>query len=206
MSRNRIIIGAVLVIIIGVAVTFPLWSPYFTNDVVDEAFPGLTADERSQLRAMPEDEQSVLIEMSQDNQEMAEETAKGAMSEDTMAEEDMPTEPTTLLAGSWIELDPIHKAEGTATIYDVDGSRVLRLDNFHVTNGPDLHVVLAKNVPTAILDGVGEDYVDLGQLKGNVGSQNYDIPDDVNLDEFSSVVIYCVPFHVVFSSAELTAA
>ena len=40
-------------------------------------------------------------------------------------------------------------------------------------------------------------------MKGNVGNQNYGIPDDVNLDEFQSVVIYCVPFGVVFSSAAL---
>jgi hypothetical protein len=41
-------------------------------------------------------------------------------------------------------------------------------------------------------------------LKGNVGNQNYDIPDEIDLDQFQSVVIYCVPFHVVFSSAALS--
>ncbi len=204
MNRNRIIILGVVVVVIAVAAAFPLWSPYFINDVVDEAFPGLTAAERDSVRAMPEDEQQVLIDLNTENPEMAAETAKAMMADDTEAADDMPTEPVTLLSGEWIEIDPVHTASGTATIYEVDGSRVLRLDDFRVTNGPQLHVLLAKNTPTAIFDGVGEDYVDLGALKGNVGSQNYDIPDDVNLDEFQSVVIYCVPFHVVFSSAALS--
>ena len=39
MTRNRIIIVVILGIVL-IAATFPLWSPYFTNDVVDEAFPG----------------------------------------------------------------------------------------------------------------------------------------------------------------------
>jgi len=52
---------------------------------------------------------------------------------------------------------------------------------------------------------VGErgDYIELGPLKGNVGNPNYSIPAAVDLSEDRSAVIYCVPFRVVFSSAEL---
>jgi hypothetical protein len=204
MNRTRMIIFGLIGIVVVVAASFPLWSPYFINDVVDEAFPGLTDSERESVRAMPEAERQVLVETSAENPEMAEEVAKAMMADDTETSEDMPAEPVTLLSGTWIEIDPVHKASGTATIYEVEGSRVLRLDDFRVTNGPELHVILAQNIPTSILEGVGDDYVDLGALKGNVGSQNYDIPDDVNLDDFQSVVIYCVPFHVVFSSAALS--
>jgi hypothetical protein len=45
--------------------------------------------------------------------------------------------------------------------------------------------------------------VDLGELKGNLGNQNYDIPRDVDPTQFASIVIYCQPFHVVFSVATL---
>ena len=204
MNRNRMIIVGIVVAVVAIVGGYPLWSPYFINDVVDEAFPGLTDTERDSVRAMPEAEQQVLVELSEENPEMAAETARGMMEDDTETAEEMPAEPVTLLSGEWIEIDPVHKASGTATIYEVDGSQVLRLDDFRVTNGPELHVLLAKNTPTAIFDGVGDDYVDLGLLKGNVGSQNYEIPADVNLDEFQSVVIYCVPFHVVFSSAALS--
>jgi hypothetical protein len=45
--------------------------------------------------------------------------------------------------------------------------------------------------------------IDLGKLKGNLGDQNYEIPLDVNPADYQSVVIYCQPFHVVFSVAQL---
>ena len=47
-------------------------------------------------------------------------------------------------------------------------------------------------------------HVDLGKLKGNVASQNYEIPPDIEISEFGSIVIYCEPFHVLFASASLT--
>ncbi|MDH3600540.1 MAG: DM13 domain-containing protein [Candidatus Tectomicrobia bacterium] len=50
---------------------------------------------------------------------------------------------------------------------------------------------------------VKPDYMDLGSLKGNIGSQNYPIPAETDIVPFKSVVIYCMPFHVVFSTATL---
>ena len=114
--------------------------------------------------------------------------------------------PTVLSVGSFTEIDAVHKAEGTATIYDSgDGERILRLENFRSTNGPELHVLLTENTEARTFGDVGDNYVDLGRLKGNVGNQNYTIPEDVNLDDYGTVVIYCVPFHVVFSTADLVA-
>jgi hypothetical protein len=71
-----------------------------------------------------------------------------------------------------------------------------------VTNGPDLHVYLAAGSQPTGRDDLGE-HVDLGALKGNIGDQNYTIPPDLGLEDYQSVVIYCVPFHVVFSTASL---
>jgi len=48
--------------------------------------------------------------------------------------------------------------------------------------------------------------LDLGSLKGNVGNQNYEIPADADVNALFSVVIYCSPFHVVFSVAPLKKA
>jgi len=42
-----------------------------------------------------------------------------------------------------------------------------------------------------------------GQLKGNVGGQNYTLPADLYLSKSKSVVIYCRRFTTVFSTAEL---
>jgi hypothetical protein len=70
-------------------------------------------------------------------------------------------------------------------------------------NGPDLHVLLANHpAPADRAEGMAS-YLDLGSLKGNVGSQNYEIPASADISQFQSVVIYCEPFHVVFSTATL---
>jgi hypothetical protein len=116
----------------------------------------------------------------------------------------MPESPVVLVTGSFIQIDAVHGAEGTATIYELpDGNHVLRFEDFRSTNGPELHVILSQDVPEDTFGSIGEDYVDLGLLKGNVGNQNYDIPSEVELSKFQSIVIYCVPFQVVFSSAAL---
>lgn len=211
MQRNRIVISLIVavVVIVGLFITKP-WT-YFVVNEVDEAFPNLSNEERDAVKNMPEEQQDALIDMSKENPDMAKDTALAQMTEtapldaETQAmPEDMPTEPIVISAGSFITIDAVHGAEGTATIYQLtDGSHVVRLEDFKSTNGPDLHVYLSKELPKDTFGDIGEGAIDLGSLKGNVGNQNYDIPADVNPDEFKSIVIYCVPFHVVFSSAEL---
>ena len=46
-------------------------------------------------------------------------------------------------------------------------------------------------------------WIDLGKLKGNIGNQNYVIPDDVDIGIHNSVTIWCKPFDVIFSVAVL---
>jgi hypothetical protein len=113
--------------------------------------------------------------------------------------------PVALSTGSFTEVDDIHKGSGTATIYTLlDGKRVLRFEDFQVTNGPDLFVYLSAHAqPRSAGELHGEGDFDLGRLKGNVGSQNYELPADLDLSKFKSVVIYCKQFSVVFSTATL---
>ena len=114
---------------------------------------------------------------------------------------------TELLAGSFISHE--HQTTGTARIIELaDGSRVLRLENFETSNGPDLEVWLSD---AAVIEGQAGwfladdgDYVSLGKLKGNKGDQNYVIPSDLDLSRFSSISIWCVRFSVSFGAAELT--
>jgi Electron transfer DM13 len=105
--------------------------------------------------------------------------------------------------GGWI--DAIHRAEGGASVYRLsDGRRVVRLENFKSTNGPNLYVYLSGDPSprnSAQLHESGD--FEVGRLKGNIGNQNYELPASVDLSKFKSVVIYCKQFHVVFGSAEL---
>lgn len=100
--------------------------------------------------------------------------------------------------GTFRNADDFHQGSGQATIFQQGETRILRFEEFMVTNGPDLHMLLVANATNAADMG---DAVDLGALKGNVGNQNYEIAADVDLSQYGGVMIYCQPFHVVFSIA-----
>jgi Electron transfer DM13 len=97
-----------------------------------------------------------------------------------------------------------HEAEGRAQAIELArGGRVLTLTNFEVDNGPDLRVYLVAGPATT--EGEVDDFEDLGGLKGNVGNQQYEIPAGVNVDRYSTVVIWCRAFSVLFARAPLGA-
>ncbi len=98
-----------------------------------------------------------------------------------------------------------HDTLGEAQVLgDGTGQRFLRFEDFETSNGPDLRVYLSA-APTDAIDGeFDDDFVDLGGLKGNIGSQNYEIPGDADLDTYNTVVIWCVRFRVPFGVAALT--
>lgn len=96
-----------------------------------------------------------------------------------------------------------HSAEGTVRLIELaDGARYLRFEDFEVENGPDLRVYLSR-APSTADDGFNDDYLDLGALKGNVGDQNYLIPEATRLDSFRSVVVWCRRFSVGFAVAPI---
>ena len=110
--------------------------------------------------------------------------------------------------GAFVDADSAHRGSGNATIFElVGGSSVLRFTDFEVTNGPDLKVWLVEAESIASSDDVkASAWASLGPLKGNIGDQNYLIPEDVNADDFATVVIWCEQFGVLFASAALMPA
>ena len=109
-------------------------------------------------------------------------------------------------AGEFRDADQFHRGSGRATLYRLsDNSIVLRLEDFMVTNGPELHVLLSTHPdPRSRAEVMNAGYVDLGDLKGNIGNQNYEVANGIDISNYSSVVIYCKPFHVIFSVAPLS--
>jgi hypothetical protein len=98
-----------------------------------------------------------------------------------------------------------HETTGVAQVIEVaGGERVLTLTDFETDNGPDLRVYLST--PDANQDSAGEEFVDLGGLKGNVGDQQYTIPGDADLKRLTKAVIWCRAFSVGFGAAQLRGA
>lgn len=189
----RSLVVSLAILVLG-ALAWYLGSPLLLNRTVEEQLP-FEVPSQAEMEAMPDSELEVLAE------EVMETAA--AMPDKPM-EEDMPEQELAIVkSGEIAGADQFHQGSGTATIFELpDGSQILRLEDFMVTNGPDLHVLLAAGANPMGREDLGE-YIDLGELKGNIGNQNYEIPPGVELADYNSVVIYCVPFHVLFAHADL---
>lgn len=215
------IIFVAVVVIAGLA--WWLGSPLFLNKVVDDDFPATqqtAAEKRAELKeekivegmdvteasyeTMTENEKKeVEIEVVEKFSKMPVEVVEETMPEPREKAGEVAVEPIKLVSGDFQGADEVHKGSGTATVYELeDGSKVLRLENFSVTNGPDLRVYLTDTAnPTK---GRVKTGAELAKLKGNKGNQNYKIPSYIGTDDFKAVVIYCKPFGVIFATANLS--
>ncbi len=207
MKKSIIALGIVLTL--GVAWYF--LSPLFINQTVNEDFPlaNMTeADYNDMAEAMVDLDIDMptkddLAQMTATDINTLEQEIIKAKNEngDENVDEQMhvSTEQQTVAKGEFSGADSFHQGEGSATVYKLtDNSVVLRFENFKVTNGPDLRVVLAKDP-----NNVSGDYIEIAKLKGNVGNQNYNLDPNLDLDQYPYVVIYCKPFAVTFASAML---
>lgn len=100
-----------------------------------------------------------------------------------------------------------HAGGGIASVYLLsDGNLLLSLHDFEVESGPELHVYLATQNPVDNSEGVAlEGVIDLGLLQNVTGEQTYSLPADLDLTQYSSVVIWCEPYQVPFIAASLQA-
>jgi hypothetical protein len=106
--------------------------------------------------------------------------------------------PAVVSTGMFRDGAPGHHGKGAAKLgRDASGKAFLVFEEFSVTNGPDLHVILG-----ATEDG-GGDGLDLGGLKATDGTFSYEVPDGTDLVAFKSVTIFCKSFPTVFAVATL---
>jgi hypothetical protein len=110
---------------------------------------------------------------------------------------------TPVARGAFNEIDVVHKGRGDAVLARApDGRLVVQLQDFSVTNGPDLHVFLSRHAsPTS--DAEVKDGVLLGKLKASDGAFSYETQEALDPAQFKSVVIHCVAFRTIFSVATL---
>ncbi|UJW34360.1 DM13 domain-containing protein [Saccharothrix sp. AJ9571] len=181
MSRTwKIVLGLGLVVVAVGLWAFQPWKA-FTRSSVDEALPVAVVSEAP--AAAPQ-------------------SAEAPQPAET-PETPEPTGPKDLATGEFVSQE--HDTSGKARVVDLgDGNRVLRLEGFSTSDGPDVHVWLSD----ATAGGEWGKYDDgavvkLGKIKATDGNQNYAIPAGAQLTGLRSVVIWCDRFNVAFGSAPL---
>ena len=182
-------VGAVLVLAVAAWLAFGFFGiqTAFTDEKVDEGGPVFAGGSED-----GDADGTGAVEESEEFQEAMEEAA---VNPNTVDDDMMDGEIVTLLSGGFSGSTG-HSVVGDALVLN-DGSeqRFLRLENFESQNGPDLKVYLRA---------ADDQFVNLGELKGNIGDQNYEIPADTDLETFSAVQIWCERFGVLFGAAELS--
>jgi len=189
------------IIVVGVALAVGAFLAFrpdklFVDDAVDESLADAFTTTTAQT-APPETTTSSTA-ATVTNQRAGETTTSTAIPPTTTtAASATPVQVTT---GAFYGID--HSAEGTATVYEQDGTYVLRFeDDTDIQNGPDLYVWI---LPSAGYEGgTPTEYLDLGKIKGNVGGQNYALPADFDANEHRFVLVWCDRFSVPFAAASL---
>jgi len=222
--RKEIKFGIIsaIVIIIGVS-AFYLASPLFISTEIDEPLPegaevptaSPPLNQFQEFMAMSEEERIEAgnqMDEQEKNQIMLEFARMNTSIDESMTQinQSLSEQQTSqtgnessnlLLTGSFVGVgDGIHDAQGIAKVIPIEGGgNVLRLEDLIVTNGPDLYVYLS----TDSTDKSASDFVNLGRLKANIGNQNYEIPEGIDITKYDTVLIWCRAFSVLFGSADL---
>ncbi len=196
-QHKRLTVAVLIVVgVPALALAWWLGSPLFLDTTVDEEFPFAASAVVPESMTMPDAESTMV----------AAADVETSVSEEMMEAMGEMLAPESVKNGSFRDADSFHKGSGTATIWDLgtDGF-ALRFEDFKVTNGPDLRVLLSTH-PDPMSRSELEDsgYTELDKLKGNIGNQNYLIPPDIDVDAQQSVIIYCKPFRVLFAVAPLS--
>ena len=207
--RFRLIL-LLLAALVALAVwTYPAWRGYFRERTVNDALPGLALELQDEFLALPAIERKALLDMHENNAEMALAMARVFIAGPQAAPIDEGAGDATrgaqiLASGEFQVLDALHYGAGTATIYQLaDETRILRFVNFSSAGGGDVRVYLARDPQPRSALQLGDDFLDLGRLKGNIGDQSYFLPADWDLSGYKSAVVFCRQFNVSITVATL---
>jgi len=182
MTKKIWILG-ILIILLPAA--YYLISPVFNIIEIDETSPlDLKTNENDALKDMDSDTK---IEFEKQVDEMKNKIM--------VMDEVMPNDPKLLSEGNF--KPNAHEVKGSAKLIDTGSQKILRFEDFETINGPELHIYLSDDLGN-------EDFVDLGVIKATKGNVNYEIPDDIDIDKYNNVLVWCKPFGVLFSSASLS--
>ena len=195
-KKTLVVISLVSVpFVVAAGTYFQPWK-LFTDTRVEEALPKPT-----ETIDAPKD-----VNQSEADEKIAEKEEPLSTSKSATDSTEVVESPEVLAEGKFITHE--HDTTGSVKILKYsNGTRILRIENLKTSNGPKLEVWLTDAPVIEGLDGwrVFDDgkFLNLGALKGNIGSQNYLIPSETNLDDYSSISIWCERFSVSFGAAAL---
>ena len=110
----------------------------------------------------------------------------------------------TLARGAFRDGDPVHRGSGKLEILRApDGTVTIRLEAMQIVPGPNLFVYLVKEPDPLFPEDVTAGFTSLGKLKSRSGDQNYELPQNLSIDDWSSVVVWCDTFRVQFAVATI---
>jgi hypothetical protein len=100
------------------------------------------------------------------------------------------------------------EGQGTARIYERgDGTRAIRLEDFFVTINSDLEIRLSTLAAPKSTDEIANSpFKVVAPLKATVGNMNYDVPRDVDVNQFKSIVIWCEITRNAYAAATIQRA
>ena len=105
--------------------------------------------------------------------------------------------------GKWVEKG--YAIKGGWKIVNRDESRFIVFDDkFKTKKGPDLKVYLSrKSIEDVQGKSVAQSSIKISPLQSNKGAQEYEIPNDVNLDDYSSLLIHCEAYSHLWGGGAL---
>lgn len=222
-TRLRLLVIVVGGLLVVATFTYPSWRPPPVPEVEEVGFPGLPEELQNDFQALPERIRTGYLLM----REREVQQATNLLIARLIVPEFVPIDeqplppiegarlimegefaPVELAEDEERELPPfsdLYESSGTVAVYLYpDNRKLLRIENLSVVNGPNLVIALLTNPdPIAIAD-LGRDYQDLGPLRATTGNLNYEIPDELNIDRYRSVVIYDQQYGIVFAVAKIS--
>lgn len=213
--RFRVVFIGLGAILVALTFTFPLWFPLLQpgaeGGTVAVAIPGMSQALQTSFLTFTPEQQNAYLAMAETDPAAAVALIRYAVRQPSPAPEDMIDLPEMVGAvrtarGTFRRLDPVRWAQGDVSVYQqADRSQLARFENFSASNAPDLRVLLAIPAAPTTMEELGslDQAIDLGQLLGTTGNQNYQIPTDTDLADYFSIVLYSPSLNLIMSYATL---
>ena len=97
------------------------------------------------------------------------------------------------------------KLQGGFELVERDGRTFIVFDeDFRAARGPDLKIFLSPmDISTVSGDTAVQGSLNIGELSSTRGAQEYEIPAGTDLTQFSSVLVHCEAYAVLWGGADL---